>query len=143
MKTFIRLFLLLSLSVLWITACTSPQVEAPPTEAPAVEVQPTPLPPTNEPVEPTAPPVEVNPTSTTAPTEEPAQAGLSAEQMAEAKDVLNTNCATCHSTGRIASAQKDLAGWKANIERMIGKGAILTPEQAELIAAYLAEGNKP
>jgi mono/diheme cytochrome c family protein len=143
MKTPIRLFLLLFLSAILMAACTSPQVETSPTEVPVVEVLPTSRPPTDEPVEPTVPPVEVNPTSTTAPTEEPAQAGLSAEQLAEAKNVLNTNCATCHSTGRIASAQKDLASWKANIDRMIGKGAILTPEQAELIATYLAEGNKP
>jgi len=142
MKTFIKFSLLFVISVLLLSACTSPQETVVSTWLPEGP-QPTSSPPTAVPVEPTVPPTEVVPTSTLPPTEEPAPEGLSAEQLAEAKAVLNTNCATCHSTGRIANAQKDLAGWKANIDRMIGKGAILTPDQAELIATYLAEGNKP
>ncbi len=142
MKTALKFFLLVLLSTVLLSACTPPQEPAPPTTLPE-ELQPTSPPSTAVPVEPTVPPTEVIPTSTLPPTEEPAPAGLSAEQLAEAKAVLNTNCATCHSTARIASAQKDLPGWKATIDRMISKGAILTSDQAEWIAIYLVEGNKP
>lgn len=142
MKTSVRLFLLLVLGALLVAACAAPAVEVAPTAAPA-ETQPTSPPPTAEPVPPTAVPTEVAATETAAPTQEPAQVGLTEAQMAEAKDILNTNCAACHSTARIASARKDLAGWKASIDRMIGKGAILTDAQAGLIAEYLAEGNQP
>lgn len=142
MKTALNFLLLVSLSAVLLSACTSPQEPAPSAALPQ-EPQPTSPPPTAVPVEPTVSPTQVISTSTLPPTEESAPAGLTTEQLAEAKAVLNTNCATCHSTARIASAQKDLAGWKANINRMIGKGAILTSDQAELIAIYLAEGNNP
>ena len=43
-----------------------------------------------------------------------------------------------HNLDRVAAAKKDTAGWKAMVDRMIGKGAQLTDEEAQVLIAYLA-----
>ena len=47
-----------------------------------------------------------------------------------------------HNLDRVAAAKKDTAGWKAMVDRMIGKGTQLTDEKAQVIIAYLAETHK-
>ena len=37
----------------------------------------------------------------------------------------------------------DLDGWRATVERMIGYGAKLSPEQADAVVRYLAEHHGP
>jgi len=48
-------------------------------------------------------------------------------------------CAQCHGLNRVRSTRADQARWTQIIERMRGHGAQLTDEEAEALAAYLAE----
>ncbi len=86
---------------------------------------------TSEPpiLEPTVPPTEVSPTATNE-VSGPALDG---------KALLETACTACHSLGRVEAAHKDLNGWTATVNRMVGKGANLTPEQASAVALYLSQ----
>jgi len=124
----------LVLSILLITsACITAVTETP--VAPTVE----PATPTTEVVatetiaeppttEPTVAPTDVPPTATS---------DVSGPAL-DGKVLLETNCTVCHSLGRVQSAHKDLSGWTATVNRMVGKGANLTPEQASAVALYLS-----
>lgn len=54
------------------------------------------------------------------------------------RTLVETKCTMCHTLDRIKSAQKDAAGWKTTVDRMRGKGAVLTEEEAQQIIDYLA-----
>jgi hypothetical protein len=49
----------------------------------------------------------------------------------------------CHSADRIRAAEKDMTGWSSTVNRMIGKGAKLTPDEATLVIQFLSDGNEP
>ena len=57
----------------------------------------------------------------------------------EAKSLFEIKCSLCHSLNRPASKKKSYDGWLSTVHRMIGHGAPLTDEDAEIIAAYLAQ----
>jgi len=57
----------------------------------------------------------------------------------DGKEIVQTVCTGCHSQGRIISAKKDLSEWQVTIARMIDHGAQLSPDDAELLANYLAK----
>jgi cytochrome c-type biogenesis protein CcmH/NrfF len=48
-------------------------------------------------------------------------------------------CSTCHDISRVESAQKTEDEWRANVERMVAKGADLDAEEQEAVIQYLAE----
>jgi mono/diheme cytochrome c family protein len=56
--------------------------------------------------------------------------------------LLNQRCAGCHNLDRVKAAKKDAATWKATVERMMGKGAQLTPAELDALVKYLAETYK-
>lgn len=56
--------------------------------------------------------------------------------------LLNERCQQCHALSRVTSAKKDANGWKATVERMIQKGAELSPQEATVLIQYLAETYK-
>jgi len=58
--------------------------------------------------------------------------------VADGATLMEERCTVCHSTSRILEASKDLAGWQATIDRMVGKGAELTTEEQAVLAEYLA-----
>jgi hypothetical protein len=53
--------------------------------------------------------------------------------------LVQERCATCHDLGRVESAGKTAEGWKANVERMVSKGAKLNEAEQEAVIAYLSE----
>jgi mono/diheme cytochrome c family protein len=53
--------------------------------------------------------------------------------------LLNQRCAGCHNLDRVKAAKKDAAGWKATVERMVGKGAQASAAEAEALIKHLAE----
>ena len=58
---------------------------------------------------------------------------------AEAKFLYETKCSSCHSLDRPASKRKSHHEWLSTVHRMIGNGAPVTDEEAEVIATYLAQ----
>ena len=94
---------------------------APETEAPvATEVPPTEAPATEAPTATEAPPTKVPVTL-------------------DGKSLLEERCTRCHDLGRVERAKKTEEEWKANVERMVGKGAQLNEAEQELVIKYLAE----
>jgi cytochrome c553 len=53
-------------------------------------------------------------------------------------DTLTTACQKCHGLGPIISQHHDLDGWRTIIAQMISNGAILSDQDADKIASYLA-----
>jgi len=54
------------------------------------------------------------------------------------KDVTVRSCGTCHEARRAASARLTRAGWAAVIDGMIGRGAIIAPDQVPVVLDYLS-----
>jgi cytochrome c5 len=56
----------------------------------------------------------------------------------DANALIDERCTVCHSRERIDAATKDVAGWTATVDRMIGNGAQLTPEEREALIQFLS-----
>jgi cytochrome c5 len=54
--------------------------------------------------------------------------------------VISTVCTRCHPVDRIKAADHDAAGWKTTIDRMRGKGAQLSDDEANQVVEFLASG---
>jgi cytochrome c5 len=98
-------------------ATEAPATEAPATEAPTA----TKVPPTEAPAATEAPATEEVPTTL------------------EGKALLEERCTRCHDLGRVERAKKTEEEWKATVERMVGKGAMLSQAEQELVIKYLTE----
>ena len=94
-------------------------VQAVPTDTPAPATD-TPVPPTDTPVPPTDSP-------------EPAPPSLDGEALVQER------CTKCHSLDRVVRARKSVAEWTSTVQRMVGKGADLTPDEQAAVIEYLAE----
>lgn len=57
----------------------------------------------------------------------------------DGKALFEAKCTTCHAAGRSLSASKDKADWQSTVERMKGKGAKVSADEAGAIAEYLAK----
>jgi mono/diheme cytochrome c family protein len=64
----------------------------------------------------------------------PAGAGL---------DVLNKRCASCHESDIISSQKLTLTGWTRSVDKMVRWGAVITPEEREILQPYLAQHFAP
>lgn len=53
--------------------------------------------------------------------------------------LLQQVCTRCHSLARVEREQKTFDEWDATVQRMRGKGATLTDQEAQALAEYLAE----
>jgi len=51
--------------------------------------------------------------------------------------LIDERCTVCHSRERIDQAQKSPEEWAATVDRMIGYGAQLTPEERQAVIDYL------
>lgn len=81
------------------------------------------------------------PESTTAPAGISTSAPVEQATVASGTDMktlVETTCTACHSFDRISSAHKTADQWKTTVDRMVGKGAQLTTDQATAVVAYLA-----
>jgi len=65
-----------------------------------------------------------------------------ASAQSEAKALVDRECAKCHNTKRIYSANKDAAAWEKTVDRMIKKGAAIRPEEKDAVIKYLGTLNK-
>jgi competence ComEA-like helix-hairpin-helix protein len=56
----------------------------------------------------------------------------------KAKAIVESACSECHGLDQVVQAGMSAADWKATVNRMIRKGANVTPEQIDVVADYLA-----
>ncbi len=61
---------------------------------------------------------------------------------ADGETLINQRCADCHNLDRVRTAKKSEEAWRTTVERMIQKGARLSPEEKEVVIKYLAENFK-
>ena len=57
--------------------------------------------------------------------------------------LLEARCTVCHNLDRVKTASKTLDGWASTVERMRGRGAELTDEEADILSEFLAETYGP
>jgi mono/diheme cytochrome c family protein len=56
---------------------------------------------------------------------------------APGKDVLLTKCFQCHSPNMWTDQRQDRRAWESTLYRMIGRGALWTPDEIRQMADYL------
>jgi len=56
----------------------------------------------------------------------------------KAKPVIENNCVSCHELDQVVNSRMTALEWKKTVNRMVLKGAELTPDQIDLVATYLA-----
>ncbi len=57
--------------------------------------------------------------------------------------LLEARCGVCHKTDIPKSARKSKSQWRECVDRMITKGAKLSPEEMHVLVNYLASVYKP
>jgi mono/diheme cytochrome c family protein len=55
---------------------------------------------------------------------------------------VDNACSKCHGIKKVESASKNASEWEATLDRMIKKGAKVTPEERDAILKYLNTLNK-
>jgi mono/diheme cytochrome c family protein len=63
---------------------------------------------------------------------------VSAEPAEAGARVLQTRCVSCHSVDLIEQQRLDVAGWSREADKMMGWGAVLTPDEKTALVDYLA-----
>ena len=53
------------------------------------------------------------------------------------RDMVLSKCFQCHADSMFRDQRQERRAWEAAIYRMIGRGALLTPEEIKLMADYL------
>jgi hypothetical protein len=56
----------------------------------------------------------------------------------DAQALLQQNCTRCHNLDRVTNSRHTAQEWQAIVERMVGKGAQLSPDQIPVVVNYLA-----
>jgi len=54
------------------------------------------------------------------------------------KDLVAVRCTACHDLERVAVIKRHKAEWPALVANMVGRGAVVTPDEAQTITSYLA-----
>lgn len=135
-----RYLILILVVILMLTAV---QCSPAPTSAPSAPVEEAAAPaedaaaPAEEavaPVEEAAAPAE----EAAPPAEEAASAPPAGGTALDGKALFEGRCASCHGLDRTTSKKKSADAWKSTVERMVAKGAELTPEEQAAVIDYLA-----
>jgi cytochrome c5 len=53
------------------------------------------------------------------------------------KDLVEARCTACHDLERVAVVKRQKADWPALVANMVGRGAVASPEEAQVITSYL------
>ena len=62
--------------------------------------------------------------------------------VSEGKSLLEKKCTVCHNTERIYLKKRDAAEWGTIVDKMIGKGAVVSDADRTKIIEYLASLNQ-
>jgi hypothetical protein len=57
--------------------------------------------------------------------------------------ILQRKCAQCHAASMWMPLRQDKRAWESTLYRMVGRGALWTPEEVSAMADYLAELRGP
>lgn len=57
--------------------------------------------------------------------------------------ILQRKCAQCHQAGMWTSLKQDRRAWESTLYRMVGRGALWTPEEITAMADYLSQIRGP
>jgi hypothetical protein len=61
------------------------------------------------------------------------------EMTLDGKALAEERCSVCHPYARVEAAKKTAEEWKANVERMVAKGAQLDEAEQAAVIEYLSE----
>ena len=53
--------------------------------------------------------------------------------------IFQRKCTQCHQAGMWTSLRQDRRAWESTLYRMVGRGALWTPEEISAMADYLAQ----
>jgi cytochrome c5 len=56
--------------------------------------------------------------------------------------LLDNRCTVCHSKSKVTGTSKTYDGWDQTVNRMVLKGAALSPEEVKILVEYLAQTYK-
>ena len=59
------------------------------------------------------------------------------------REVLQRKCAQCHAATMWTALKQDRRAWESTLYRMVGRGALWTPEEIGAMAEYLAQIRGP
>jgi cytochrome c5 len=59
------------------------------------------------------------------------------------KETLQRKCFQCHQIGMWSAMRQDRKAWESTLYRMVGRGALWTPEEISAMADYLAQIRGP
>jgi mono/diheme cytochrome c family protein len=59
------------------------------------------------------------------------------------QQVLQRKCAQCHAATMWTALKQDRRAWESTLYRMVGRGALWTPEEISAMADYLAQIRPP
>jgi mono/diheme cytochrome c family protein len=60
-----------------------------------------------------------------------------AQENSAGRAVVLSKCFQCHTDAMFRDQRQDRRAWEATVYRMIGRGALWTPEEIKLMADYL------
>jgi mono/diheme cytochrome c family protein len=63
--------------------------------------------------------------------------GARAQDASPGRDMVLSKCFQCHADSMFRDQRQERRAWEAAIYRMIGRGALFTPEEIKLMADYL------
>lgn len=69
--------------------------------------------------------------------------GCSQATEVSTESLFESRCSVCHSTSIPKGARKTKSQWNECVERMIAKGAKLSPEEKRALVSYLSKKYKP
>ena len=59
------------------------------------------------------------------------------------REILQRKCAQCHAATMWTALRQDRRAWESVLYRMVGRGALWTPEEINAMADYLAQIRGP
>lgn len=60
------------------------------------------------------------------------------EETLSPQALVESRCTRCHDLDRVQAAEYDRAGWEQTVDRMMGKGLVLTEEEYSAIVDYFS-----
>ena len=65
--------------------------------------------------------------------------GSAAAPNTAGRDLIQRKCAQCHQATMWTALRQDRRAWESTLYRMVGRGALWTPEEINAMADYLAQ----
>ena len=59
------------------------------------------------------------------------------------RQIVQRKCAQCHQAGMWTALRQDRRGWESTLYRMVGRGALWTPDEISAMADYLTQIRGP